>query len=307
MEEVERKYPVGIQTFSEIIEQHYVYVDKTDIVWQMAHYAKFIFFSRPRRFGKSLLTTTLEAYFEGRKDLFEGLKINAYEKEWVEYPVIRLDVSMAKNQDGTEELRETLMWIMKPYREKYGSSEDETSPGKMLAGLVMRAYKQTGRQVVVILDEYDAPLLGVLHDEKLNDFRRVMQEFYSVLKANERFLRYCFITGITKFSQLSIFSSMNNLMNITLQEEFSTVCGISHEELDTTLWPDVERLAKRNDCTAEEMRAKLNDMYDGYHFAEDIRGVYNPFSLFKAFRHGKLGYYWFDSGTPTYLIRQMEK
>ncbi|MBQ3636307.1 MAG: AAA family ATPase, partial [Bacteroidales bacterium] len=276
METIERRYPVGIQTFERLRTGGYVYVDKTDIVWEMTRAAVFVFLSRPRRFGKSLLTTTLESYFQGRKDLFEGLKINEYEKEWVEYPVIRLDLSQAKDMGNATELRRRILMLLKDYAEIYGSEEGEDLPGGMLRGLIKRAYRQTGRQVVVIIDEYDAPLLSVLHDERLDEYRSVMQEMYSILKANEAYIKFCFLTGVTKFSQLSIFSAMNNIMNVTLDRRFSTVCGITEEELETTLWPDVEILAKEYDCTAEEMREMLRDRYDGYHFAGDLRGVYNP-------------------------------
>ena len=213
MEET-RRYPVGIQTFSNIIRGGFVYVDKTDLVWELTHYAKYIFLSRPRRFGKSLLTSTLESYFRGEKELFEGLKIMQLEKEWQQYPVIHLDLSTAKSQDSPESLSETLLWLLRLHVNKYGTETDETSPGKLLSGLIRRAYQQTGSQVVVIVDEYDAPMLDVLHEEQdLPSFRKVMQEFYQPLKACEAMIKFCFITGITKFSQLSIFSTINNLKN----------------------------------------------------------------------------------------------
>lgn len=223
-----RKYPVGIQTFSEIIRGGYTYVDKTDLVWQLASYAKYIFLSRPRRFGKSLLTSTLESYFKGEKSLFEGLKIMQLEKEWQQHPVIRLSLSTAKDQESPAELRDKLTLLMKPYKEEYGSDPDEKTPGGVLAGLIRRAYKKTRKQVVVLLDEYDAPLLEVLHEEEmLNPMRKVMQEFYQPMKDSEEMVKYCFITGITKFSHLSIFSTINNLKNVTMLPQFSTICGSS--------------------------------------------------------------------------------
>lgn len=230
MEET-RRYPVGIQTFSNIIRGNYVYVDKTDLVWELAHYAKYIFMSRPRRFGKSLLTTTLESYFRGEKELFEGLKITQLEKEWRQYPVIHLDLSTAKGQDSAKSLRETLLWLLKPYARQYGMVADETTPGKLFTGIIKRAYEQTGLQVVIIIDEYDAPLLEVLHEEEnLPPFRKVMQEFYQPLKACEAMIKFCFITGITKFSQLSIFSTINNLKNVTMLQKFSAICGFTEEK-----------------------------------------------------------------------------
>ena len=307
MEQTTRKYPVGIQTFSEIIREGYLYVDKTDLVWKMAHYAKFIFMSRPRRFGKSLLTSTFDSYFKGDRELFEGLKIMQLEKEWTKYPVLHLDLSITKGQDSAEDLRETLMWMMNPLVDVYGRRDDETTPGKLLTGLIHRAKEKTGRQVAVIIDEYDAPLLDVLHDQAtLDAMRKVMQEFYVPLKANEAYLKFCFITGITKFSQLSIFSTINNLANVSLEKTFSTICGFTEEELCTTLWPDVELLATAFKITPEEMHDKLKQRYDGYHFAADAPEVYNPFSLLNCFLHRRLNNYWFSSGTPTFLIRQMQ-
>ena len=303
----DRRYPIGIQTFSEIIRKGYVYVDKTDLVWQLANYAKFIFLSRPRRFGKSLLTSTLESYFQGEKDLFEGLKIMSLENEWEQYPVFRLDISTAKAQPSADALRARLMTILKDYTELYGKDDDEKTPGGLLEGLIKRAYAKTGKQVAVIIDEYDAPLLDVLHeDERLKDMRQVMQEFYVPLKANERFVKFCFITGITKFSQLSIFSTINNLTNVTMDTAFSSICGITEQELTTAMKEDVERLALLNDMTYEEMHQKLKLRYDGYHFAENSEEIYNPFSLLKAFQQRKVANYWFESGTPTFLIRQMQ-
>ena len=219
-----RRYPVGIQTFSRIINEDYVYIDKTDLMWKMTKVSPFVFLSRPRRFGKSLLTTTLCSFFEGRRDLFEGLKVMELEKDWVQYPVLHIDVSMAKGRDNTQELRKALLMEMEPLAEIYGVNEKENTPGEVFSGLIRRAYEQTGRQVVVVIDEYDAPLLEVLHEEEqLPGYRRVMQEFYQCLKAREAMIRFCFITGITKFSQLSIFSTLNNITNITLDPEFAAI------------------------------------------------------------------------------------
>ena len=215
-----RKYPVGIQTFSEIIREGYLYVDKTDLVWQLAHYAKFIFMSRPRRFGKSLLTSTLESYFKGDRELFEGLKIMPLENEWVQYPVIHLDLSISKGKSSAQDLQRSLILIMKRL-DIYDDNPEEVTPGEKLDGLIRRLFNKTGKQVAVIIDEYDAPLLDVLHSQAtLDAMRKVMQEFYVPLKANEQYLKFCFITGITKFSQLSIFSTINNLANVSLEEKF---------------------------------------------------------------------------------------
>ena len=301
-----RRYPIGIQTFSEMIRGGYVYVDKTDLVWQLVHYAKYIFLSRPRRFGKSLLTSTLASYFLGERELFEGLKIMQLEQQWERYPVIRLDISTSKGQRSADALRDRLMLTMKIYADMYGRDDDEVTPGGLLEGLIRRAYEKTGRQVAIIIDEYDAPLLDVLHDDsELDDTRKVMQEFYVPLKANEQYVKFCFITGITKFSQLSIFSTINNLTNVTLDTAFSTICGITEEELSTVLKTDVEQLAGIHGLSCEQMHQKLKERYDGYHFTEDSPEVYNPFSLLKAFQQRKVTNYWFESGTPTFLIRQL--
>ena len=303
----ERRYPVGIQTFSEMIREGYVYVDKTDLVWRLAHYAKFIFMSRPRRFGKSLLTSTLESYFKGDKKLFEGLKIMPLEKEWTEYPVIRLDLSSAKGRRTANDLRQSLKFVLRGYLKIYGSNEQEDTPGQCLTGILQRANEQTGRKVVVIIDEYDAPLLEVLHEvETLDAKREVMQEFYQPLKANEAIIKFCFITGITKFSQLSIFSTINNLTNITMDRNFAAICGITESELTTVLKEDIEHLAETYDISPEEMHQKLKLRYDGYHFTRNSEEVYNPFSLLRAFLQKDLSNYWFESGTPTFLIRQLQ-
>ena len=306
--EKERRYPVGIQTFSRIIGEGYVYIDKTDLMWRMTRVSPFIFLSRPRRFGKSLLTTTLCSFFEGRRDLFEGLKVMELEKEWTQYPVLHIDVSMAKGKPDEDALRRALMLQMEPLTDTYGVNPNEKLPGEVFSGLIRRAYKQTGELVVVVIDEYDAPLLEVLHEEELLPaYRRVMQEFYQCLKANEAMIRFCFITGITKFSQLSIFSTLNNITNISLQPEFAAICGITGEEIDTQMQPDVARLAEEYEVTPQEMREMLRDTYDGYRFSRNSPDIYNPFSLMKAFNQRELQNYWFESGTPSYLIRQLRR
>lgn len=302
-----KKYPIGIQTFSEIIRNGYVYVDKTDLVWQLAHYAKYVFMSRPRRFGKSLLTSTLESYFRGDKQLFEGLKIMQLENEWSQYPVLRFDLSGAKHMP-IQGIKDELGRLLAEFEKKYGRDEQETTPGMRFAGLVNRAYEQTSKQVTVIIDEYDAPLLDVLHeDTMLKEVRELMQEFYQRLKQLESKIKFCFITGITKFSQLSIFSTLNNMLNITLTPQFSAICGITEEELSTILADDIQALATEYECSYEEMLTKIKSRYDGYHFSEKSDDIYNPYSLLTAFLQRKIGNYWFETGTPTYLIRQLQR
>ena len=302
-----RNYPVGIQTFSEIIRGGYVYVDKTDLMWWMQHKRKYIFLSRPRRFGKSLLSSTLHSFFEGQKDLFTGLKVMGLEEEWEKYPVIHLDLSEAKGMDSVNDLKDKLRFLMKPFFRSEDKDYSNISPGTILSDTIQKLYQQTGKQVVVIIDEYDALLLDLLHESQiLSEFRKAMQEFYMPLKAREQYIRFCFITGITKFSQLSIFSTINNLTNITMWPEFSAICGITEKELSEQMQEDIELLAVKNHLSADEMHAKLKMHYDGYHFSEDSEEVYNPFSLLKAFDSKKLGNYWFESGTPSFLISEMK-
>ncbi|MBQ9356308.1 MAG: ATP-binding protein [Prevotella sp.] len=301
-----RRYPIGIQTFSEMIRGGYVYVDKTDLVWHLTDYAKYIFLARPRRFGKSLLSSTLHSFFAGERELFEGLKIMNLEQEWRQYPVIHLDLSGAKHLP-VQGVREELYRIIKPYENVFGNDPDETSPGMRFAGVVNRAYEQTKSQVVVIIDEYDAPLLDVLHDDgRLADMREVMQEFYQRLKMLEPKLKFCFITGITKFSQLSIFSTINNLKNVSMLPRFASICGITEEEVKTNLAEDVRQMGITMGCASKDMFKKIKNHYDGYHFSWKSEDIYNPYSLINAFADGMLDEYWFDSGTPTFLIRQMK-
>ena len=302
----ERRYPIGIQTFSRVIREKCVYIDKTDLVWQLAHYATFIFMSRPRRFGKSLLTSTLESYFRGERELFEGLKIMQLEQEWEQYPVLHLDLSGAKHMPSAMVEKE-LVRILKPYETLYGRDESETTPGMRFAGIVQRACEKTGQRVAVMIDEYDAPLLDVLHEgDALTGRREVMQEFYQRLKMLDPYIKFCFITGITKFSQLSIFSTINNLTNVTMDSEFSSICGITEKELTTVLSDDITALANANGLDEKQMHMKLKARYDGYHFSKKSEEIYNPFSLMKAFRQREVTDYWFESGTPTFLIRQMQ-
>ena len=303
----ERIYPVGIQDFEKLRTKGAVYVDKTDLIYKLAQ-KDYVFLSRPRRFGKSLLTSTLKYYFLGRKDLFKGLSIEKLEKDWEQYPVLYFDLSTAKNRDLNGVKNELESQIM-PYEKIYDIvPEKDKMPGQRLANLVKTAHQQTGLKTVVIIDEYDAPILDVLNEnEKLAEIRRLMQEFYAPLKACDADLRFVFITGITKFSQLSIFSVINNLTNVSMQPEFSAICGITEEELHTVFEEDIAMLAEKYKCPEEDMRIRLKKQYDGYHFSEESSDIYNPFSLLKAFDQRKIASYWFESGTPTYLIHQMRR
>ncbi len=285
-----------------------MYVDKTKyIVDFRKKQMSYVFLSRPRRFGKSLFASTLQAYFEGRKELFEGLAIADYEKEWVKHPVLHFDMSGAKHMDG-EMLTHYLDFILSPYEKLYGKDENEIYPNERLDGLVRRAYQQTGQKTVVIIDEYDAPLLDVVHEkDNLKTLRQIMQNFYSPLKKLDPHLEFTFITGITKFSQLSIFSELNNLDNISMLDQYSAICGISKTELTTVMKPDVEGLGRALGLSYEECLEELRLYYDGYHFSEHSEDVFNPFSLIRAMNGQKIDSYWFGSGTPSYLIKSLQK
>ena len=308
MEDLQRLYPIGIQTFSKIREGNYLYVDKTEYVYRMTHSASsYMFLSRPRRFGKSLLTSTLHSYFSGRKELFHGLAMEKLEKEWTEYPVLHFDMSTAKHADS-EQLLQELNLKLYGYEQIYGRLEEEVNPNQRLMGLIKRAYEQTGKKVVVLIDEYDAPLLDVVHErENLDVLRNIMRNFYSPLKACDPYLRYVFLTGITKFSQLSIFSELNNIKNISMDEPYAAICGISEDEIRLQMKDDLGGLAKKLEITPEEALMKLKENYDGYHFTSPSPDIYNPFSLLNAFADGKFGSYWFGSGTPTYLVKMLNK
>ncbi len=285
-----------------------MYVDKTNLVYQIANgNAKYVFLSRPRRFGKSLLVSTLKAYFEGRKELFDGLALEKLEKKWTRYPVLHFSMSTAKHVDK-EGLELELNWKLCQYEKVYGKKAEDITPNQRLLGLVQRAYEQTGQKVVVLIDEYDAPLLDVMQeDENLPELRNVMRNFYSPLKDLDPYLRFVFITGITKFSQLSIFSELNNIDNISMDEKYASLCGIAEEEMLIQMRQGIENLAWKQGLSYEEAVERLKQTYDGYHFTWPSPDIYNPYSLLKALDKKKIDNYWFDSGTPTYLIEMLRK
>ena len=303
----QRVYPVGIQDFEKLRQEGAIYVDKTDLIYNLSR-KYYVFLSRPRRFGKSLLSSTLKYYFQGRKDLFQGLAIEQLEQEWTEYPVLHFDLSTAKNRDLAGICSE-LDSQLRPYETKWDISvEPNKTAGQRLSMLIRTLHERTGAKTVVIIDEYDAPMLDVLHDdERMAEVRRMMQEFYAPLKACDADLRFVFITGITKFSQLSIFSVINNLTNVSMLPEFSAICGITEEELHTVFEEDIAMLADEYECTTDDMKSRLKLQYDGYHFSENCADIYNPFSILNAFANKKIRSYWFESGTPTFLIQQMQR
>ena len=308
MAKIVNKYPVGIQTFEKIREKGYLYIDKTQYIVDFREKGmKYVFLNRPGQFGKSLFASTLHAYFEGRKELFEGLAIADYEKDWVKHPVLHFDLSGAKHM-GVEQLERYLADMLEEQEMHWGYKTHLVDANLRLKDLVEKAYKQTGENVVVIIDEYDAPLLDVVHEkENLQPLRRIIQNFYSPLKMLDPYLEFTFITGITKFAQLSIFSELNNLDNISMYNQYSAICGISKKELTTQMKPDVAALGEALGMTYEECLAELTRFYDGYHFSEKSEDVFNPFSLLKALNARKIAPYWFGSGTPTYLIKTLQK
>ena len=303
-----RLYPIGIQTFSEVRTKNNLYVDKTEYIYRMSHVSgKYFFLSRPRRFGKSLLVSTMQSYFEGKKELFKGLAMERLEQEWTEYPVLHFDMSLGKHMEK-EQLEQYLGYVLSTQEAKYGISFPDSSPNTRLANLIQTAYRQTGKQVVVLIDEYDAPLLDVVHEaEQLEVLRYTMRNFYSPLKACDPYLRFVFLTGITKFSQLSIFSELNNISNISMLPEYAGICGITLEEIETQMAEDVDALGERLGLNHEQTVEALRSNYDGYHFSWPSADVFNPFSLLNAMAYGNLDAYWFSSGTPTYLLQMMKK
>lgn len=286
-------YPIGIQTFEEIIKKSMLYVDKTEYVYRMANSGKYFFLSRPRRFGKSLITSTFHSYFAGKKELFKGLAIEKLEMEWTEFPVLHFDMSGGKHLDK-DELETYIGYQLENLEHKFGITQHREGVNNRLDNLITTAYKQTSKQVVVLIDEYDAPLLDVVHeDEKLPILRNVMRNFYSPLKKCESYLRFVFLTGITKFSQMSIFSELNNITNISMRDDYAGICGITMDELTTQMSADVDALAEKMGKTREETLDKLREYYDGYHFSAKSPDVFNPYSLLNAIAAGELDFYWF--------------
>lgn len=301
-------YPVGIQTFERIRKENKLYIDKTEYIYRMTHSGGCYFFlSRPRRFGKSLLVSTFESYFSGKKELFEGLAIEKLEQEWMEYPVLHFDMSGGKHMEK-KQLEDYLSNRLEAEERKWGTTHSKRGVNNRLTELITTAYEISGKQVVVLIDEYDAPMLDVAHERKtLDELRNVMRNFYSPLKMCEPMLRFVFLTGITKFSQVSIFSELNNIKNISLDDEYAGVCGITKEELLTQMSEDIDVLAEALEMTREETIAKLKENYDGYHFSPASPDVFNPYSLLNCFDDKNFGAYWFSSGTPTYLINMLRK
>ena len=313
-----RKYPVGIQSFEGLRKDGYVYVDKTPLIYKMITEGKPYFLSRPRRFGKSLLVSTLAAVFEGRRELFEAftteqgieqpqLFIATTDWKWEKYPVLRFDFS-TYNLTSIEKLDEYIDNTLADYEKQYGLTANDASPGSRMVNIIRTAHEQTGQRVVVLCDEYDNMMLHSLGDaEKQTAIRERFQDVFGTLKAEDDHLQFAFITGISKFSQMGIFSKLNNLENISMQINYEQICGISEEELTTQLRPDIELLAQTRGETYDETLAELKRMYDGYHFSKRMTDMYNPFSMVKALKSGEIEKYWFDSATPSALIDMLRQ
>ena len=300
------KYPIGIQSFDKIIEDGFIYIDKTDLVYRLTQEGNIYFLSRPRRFGKSLLVSTLKNYYLGRKELFRGLKIDSLEKDWKVYPVFHIDFN-STNFTIRGTLWQKLNGLIWDWEEKYGVRipEGGLDLGDRFIRVLEAAHKRTGLRAVVLVDEYDKPMLDVLDVDKdlEEEHRNILKGFYSVFKGADEHLQFVFLTGVTKFSQVSVFSGFNQPNDISMHRKYETLCGITQEELDSAFREQIEEMSDEYRCSYEEMRNKLKSQYDGYHFSDRMTDVYNPFSLLNAFDAQRIYDYWFKSGTPTYLIR----
>ena len=300
------RYPIDNDQFQEIREQGLLYVDKTDLMYDLANRYKYVFLARPRRFGKSILCNTFKAYFQGQKELFEGLKVMELEKQWKKFPVLHFILSGLKDC-SLDEAKGKLELLISKYEKDFGRNEVEKTPGARFSGLIHRAYEQTGEKVVIILDEYDSAIMRLMYNpDQLDAMRSLLREFYQVLKNEGEYLRFVFITGVTKFSQLSIFSELNNLKQVSMLDDYSGICGITQEELDTTLRPCVEEYAQNLKITVDEAYALLKKNYDGYHFSKNSKDVYAPFSLLNALNDNEASYYWFETGTTKSLIEHLQ-
>ena len=301
------KYPIGVQNFESLRREDYTYVDKTDMVWQLANQGRYYFLNRPRRFGKSLLISTLEAYFEGKRELFEGLAISRMETEWKKYPVLHLDLN-AKQYNNREALLKILNMHLERWESLYGdTTHSDRDADERFAWVIQRAYEQTGSPVVILIDEYDKPMALNLNNEALQDeYRSILKAFYGVMKSCDRYIRMGFLTGVTKFSKVSVFSDLNNLRDISMLPDYIPVCGLTEQEIRNNFDGEVEQLAQACRMTKDECYAELRRRYDGYHFCEDSVGMYNPYSVLNTLASRRFGSYWFETGTPTQLIELLK-
>lgn len=300
-------YPIGIQNFEKIRQDGYFYVDKTALMYQMVKTGSYYFLSRPRRFGKSLLISTLEAYFQGKKELFTGLMVEKLEKDWIEHPILHLDLNIEK-YDALESLDNILDKSLTAWEKLYGAEPSERSFSLRFAGIIERACQKTGQRVVILVDEYDKPMLQAIGNEDLQkQFRDTLKPFYGALKTMDGCIKFALLTGVTKFGKVSVFSDLNNLKDISMDERFVDICGITEKEIHDNLEEELHQLAEKQKMSYEQVCAELKECYDGYHFMEHTIGIYNPFSLLNTFDKMKFGSYWFETGTPTYLVNLLKK
>ena len=300
-------YPIGIQDFEKIRKDGFVYVDKTDLVYKMAQKGGYYFLSRPRRFGKSLLVSTLEAYFSGKKELFTGLALADLEKDWIEYPVLRMDLS-GKSYDSPEVLQQVFDDYLSRWEKKYGIENKFTVPGIRFSQVIEAAYLQTGKRAVILIDEYDKPILDNMGNEELSDvFRNQLQGFYSVMKAKDGIIQFGFLTGVSKIGKLSVFSGLNNLKDISMDARYTDICGISEKDLKKYFKESIRELAEVNKMSVKACYTQLAQMYDGYHFRQNSTGIYNPFSVLNTFETGDFDNYWFETATPSFLVRFLQR
>ena len=300
-------YPIGIQNFEKLRGEGYFYVDKTAIIYRMVKTGSYYFLSRPRRFGKSLLISTLEAYFQGKRELFQGLAIELLEKEWKKHPILHLDLNIER-YDTPQSLDNILEKNLVAWEKLYGAEPSERSFSLRFAGIIERAHQLTGERVVILVDEYDKPMLQALNDEELQkSFRTTLKPFYGVLKTMDGHIKFAFLTGVTKFGKVSVFSDLNNLEDISMQEMFADICGITEQEIHKYLEEELHELGDANHMNYEEVSQALKECYDGYHFVENSVGIYNPLSLLNTFKYKKFGNYWFETGTPSYLVELLKR
>lgn len=300
-------YPIGIQNFEKIRNDGYLYIDKTALMYQMVKTGSYYFLSRPRRFGKSLLISTLEAYFQGKKELFTGLAVERLEKDWIKYPILHLDLNIEK-YDTPESLDNILEKSLTAWEKLYGAEPSERSFSLRFAGIIERACKQAGQRVVILVDEYDKPMLQAISNEKLQkQFRDTLKPFYGALKTMDGYIKFAFLTGVTKFGKVSVFSDLNNLDDISMRKDYVEICGVSDQELHENLDIELHEFAETQDLSYDKLCTKLKEYYDGYHFTHNSIGIYNPFSLLNAFKYKEFGSYWFETGTPTYLVKLLKK
>jgi hypothetical protein len=302
-----KKLPIGVQDFESLRKDGYFYVDKTALIYQLVTTGRYYFLSRPRRFGKSMLLSTLHAYFSGQKELFKGLAIEQLEKNWIQYPVLHLDLNSIEKGDDTS-LDSVLNDKLCEWEELYGSRASEDTFALRFKGVIRRASAQTGQSVVILIDEYDKPILQTIDNESLQaEYRAKLKNFYGVLKSEDKFIKFAFLTGVTKFSKVSVFSDLNNLYDISMDRLYTSICGITDDELDTLFVPYIQRLADILGLTYDEVRNELKVRYDGYHFRYGSEGIYNPFSILCTFQSNEFNNYWFETGTPSYLVYLLKK